>query len=261
MESPTRLGLGIINIAPIRGRANLTTKVRVWSLGMGVGRCQTPNPTRSMDQFLVIMSYVLISLKAHSILLSMLTYTLAYIQQLTWHQSSQNPNIIYHDNSYQSQHTSIMHIISFHPRQPTNKILQGQKHRHGSIKELLESIKNIKNANIFQVHISYPNQMHIHMNACLTSLTLLHYSTYASMHNHIICMFMVETENLDWGFWVGVCMRIQRSAYTTQLYVYAYFKCVYACKKCAYACMQENPSLETRNRKNRAEPKTIKLTT
>ena len=39
MESPTRLGLGIINIAPIRGRANLTTKVRVWSLGMGVGRC------------------------------------------------------------------------------------------------------------------------------------------------------------------------------------------------------------------------------
>ena len=74
-------------------------------------------------------------------------------------------------------------------------------------------------------------------------------------------MFMVETENLDWGFWVGVCIRIQMFAYTAQLYVYAYFKCVYACKKCAYACMQENPSLETRNRKNRAEPKTIKLTT
>ena len=192
MESPTRLGLGTINIASLRGRTNLITKVRVWSLGMEMGRCQTPNPTLSVDQLPLIMSYILISLKAHSILLSILTYTLAYIQQSTWHQSSQNPNIIYHDNSYQTQHTSIMHIISFHPRQPTNKISQGQKQRHGSIKELLESIKNIKSTNIFQVHISYPNQMYIHMNACLTSLTLLHHSTYASMHDHIIFTFMVE---------------------------------------------------------------------
>ena len=62
-------------------------------------------------------------------------------------------------------------------------------HGHGIIKELLESIKN---TNIFQVDISYPSQLHVHMNACLTSLTLLYHNTYASMHDHIICMFMVE---------------------------------------------------------------------
>ena len=26
--------------------------------------------------------------------------------------------------------------------------------------------------------------MHVHLNACLTSLTLLHHSTYVSMHDH-----------------------------------------------------------------------------
>jgi len=38
----------------------------------------------------------------------------------------------------------------------------------------------------------YPNQMHVHVNACLNLLTSLHHSTYASMHDHIICMFMVN---------------------------------------------------------------------
>ena len=33
-------------------------------------------------------------------------------------------------------------------------------------------------------------QMHVHVNACLTSLTLLHHNTYTSMHGNIICMFM-----------------------------------------------------------------------
>ena len=55
-------------------------------------------------------------------------------------------------------------------------------HGHGNIKELLEIIKN---TNIFQVDISYPNQLHVHMSACLTSLTLLHHNTYASMHDHM----------------------------------------------------------------------------
>ena len=36
MESPPRLGLGTINIAPLCGRTNLTTRVWVRSLGMGM---------------------------------------------------------------------------------------------------------------------------------------------------------------------------------------------------------------------------------
>ena len=37
MELPPRFGLGIINIVPLRGRT--TTRVWVWNLGMGIGRC------------------------------------------------------------------------------------------------------------------------------------------------------------------------------------------------------------------------------
>ena len=39
MELPPRLGLETINIAPLCGRTSLTTKVGVWSLGMGMERC------------------------------------------------------------------------------------------------------------------------------------------------------------------------------------------------------------------------------
>ena len=39
MESPLRLGLGTIYIAPLRGRTDLTTTVWVWSLGTILGRC------------------------------------------------------------------------------------------------------------------------------------------------------------------------------------------------------------------------------
>ena len=89
-ESLPPLGLGIINIAPLHGRTNLTTRVWVRSLGMGMGRCQAPNPTQPIGWLPVFVSYVLVSLKIDSILSSIPTHTLAYIQQLTWHQSSQN---------------------------------------------------------------------------------------------------------------------------------------------------------------------------
>jgi len=59
--------------------------------------------------------------------------------------------------------------ISYH-------LIQGSKqikisHGHDSIKELLVRIKNIKNTNIFQVHISYPNHMHVlhHLLYCITA--------------------------------------------------------------------------------------------
>ena len=90
MESPPRLGLGTINIALLHGKTNLTTRVWVRSLGMGMGRCQAPNPTQPIGWLPVFVSYVVVSLKIDSILSSIPTHTLAYIQQLTWHQSSQN---------------------------------------------------------------------------------------------------------------------------------------------------------------------------
>ena len=34
MDSPPRLGLGTLNIVPLRGRTDLTTRVWVQSLGM-----------------------------------------------------------------------------------------------------------------------------------------------------------------------------------------------------------------------------------
>ena len=38
MESPLKLGLGTIYSA-FRGRIDLTTRTRVWSLGIGMERC------------------------------------------------------------------------------------------------------------------------------------------------------------------------------------------------------------------------------
>ena len=141
MESPPRLSIGTINIALLHGRTSLTTRVWVQSLGMGMRRCQAPNPTRSVSRLLVIMSYVLISLMAHSIFLSILTHTLAYIQQsiipnsnmhLSW-QLTLSLAYIYH----------AYHIIS--SKATNNKISQGQKHKHGNIKETSDCILDIKN--------------------------------------------------------------------------------------------------------------------
>ena len=51
----------------------------IWSLSMILGRCQTPKTTQSAGRLPLIVSYVLISLKAYSTLYSILTYTLTYI--------------------------------------------------------------------------------------------------------------------------------------------------------------------------------------
>ena len=39
LELSLKLGLGTINIAPLCGMTNLTTKAWVQILGMGIGRC------------------------------------------------------------------------------------------------------------------------------------------------------------------------------------------------------------------------------
>ena len=39
LESPSSLGLGTIYIALLHGMTDLTTRVWVQSLGMGIGRC------------------------------------------------------------------------------------------------------------------------------------------------------------------------------------------------------------------------------
>ena len=93
---------------------------------MRVERCQAPNPTRTMRRLLVIVSYILISLKAHSILLYILTHTSIH---LAINMASIIPKAltyIYHGNSHQGQHTSIRHIISSHPRQQTTRYHKGR---------------------------------------------------------------------------------------------------------------------------------------
>ena len=47
MESPPRLGVGTIYIAPLHGKTDLTTRIWVWSLGMaweGVRHLRPPDP-------------------------------------------------------------------------------------------------------------------------------------------------------------------------------------------------------------------------
>ena len=64
MESPPSLGLGTIYVAPfVEGL--IFTRARVRSLGMRMGRCLAPNPTRPIGQSLLIVFQVLISLKTY----------------------------------------------------------------------------------------------------------------------------------------------------------------------------------------------------
>ena len=87
MESPPRLGLGNTYTRPLRGKTDLPTRVWVQSLGMGMGRCQAPNPTRPVGRLPLIVSYILISLKAYSTLHSILSHT--------YYHSSSNQHGIY----------------------------------------------------------------------------------------------------------------------------------------------------------------------
>ena len=79
--------------APLCGRTSLTTRVWVWSLYMILGRCQAPKTTRPVGRLPLIVSYVLILLKAYSTLhLNTHTHTKAYIYayNMTFHPK---PNI------------------------------------------------------------------------------------------------------------------------------------------------------------------------
>ena len=102
MESPPRLGLGIINIAPLLGRTDLTTRVWVWNLGTDLGMCQALRTAQHMGWLPFTVSYILISSKAHSIFHFILTHTHQHSSRNQYGISSQNPNI----------HLSCSHIIS-----------------------------------------------------------------------------------------------------------------------------------------------------
>ena len=55
------------------------TRAYVWSLGMGIGRCQAPNPTRPVGRPPLIVFQILISSKSPLICYSKLTHTLTCI--------------------------------------------------------------------------------------------------------------------------------------------------------------------------------------
>ena len=60
--------LRTVNITPLFGRTSLTTKVWVQSLGMVVGRYQALKTIQPVGRLPLIVSYILILLKAHSTL-------------------------------------------------------------------------------------------------------------------------------------------------------------------------------------------------
>ena len=77
-----------------------------------------------MGRLPLIVSYALISLKARSTLHSLLTYTLAFIQQSTWHFiPNPNINLSCFSHHHKPQHTSIA-------SKAANKTWQ--KHNHDS---------------------------------------------------------------------------------------------------------------------------------
>ena len=160
---------------------------------MRVERCQAPNSTRPMSRLPIIVSYTLISLKAHSILLSILTHTSIH---LAINMASIIPKAltyIYHGNSHQAQHTSIMHIISSHPRQQTTRYHKGKN---------IDMTTSKKHVIAFQTSRTHHPTKHVQLiikyisNACLYEcMTYLAYFS-ASQHLYIYewtceCMFMV----------------------------------------------------------------------
>ena len=110
----------------------------------GMGRCQTPNPTRPVGRLPVIVSYVLISLKTYSILLSILTHThISSNQHGINYPKNPNIHLLWQLTSSLAYIYHAYHIISY--KAANNKISQGLKHRHGYIKETCDCILDIKN--------------------------------------------------------------------------------------------------------------------
>ena len=126
------------------------------------------------------MFYVLILLKACSILHYKLSHT-------SIHLSIQHGILILNLN---------IHLSCFSSHHKPSK----PETQHGRIIQtcycisLLRKRKQSLSMFIIQNKIIFKT-MHVHMNACLTSLTSLHHSTYALMHGHIICMFMAKQQN------------------------------------------------------------------
>ena len=115
-------GLGTMNIAPLHGRIDLTTRVQVPSLGKILGRSQAPKTVRPLGRLPLIVSYVLILLKAHPILHSKSHTHQHTSKHTTWHFISiltyiyhaNQPTLayIYHGCHHKPQHASIMAIFS-----------------------------------------------------------------------------------------------------------------------------------------------------
>ena len=97
---------------------------------------------------------------------------------------------IYHGNSHQAQHTSIMHIISFHPRQQTTRYHKGRNINMATSK---------KHVIAFQTSRTHHPTKHVQLiikyisNACSCGcMTYLTASQYLCINEWTCeCMFMV----------------------------------------------------------------------
>ena len=144
MESPPRLDLGTIYIAPFMKRLiYYHSTCPEFSYGDGKVLSIQPHPTCGSASTSCVLCLNLIKGTFNIVILD--SHTLAYIQQSTWHFHLQTPTYIYHAYHI-SNLTYIYHASHIKPylRQQTNEhISSRQEHRHG-MKQACDRYLNIQ---------------------------------------------------------------------------------------------------------------------
>ena len=115
--------------SPLREMTDLIVRVWVRSLGTILGRCQAPKTARPVGRLPLILSYVLILLKAH-LALHLNTHIRQHTsKETTWH-FNLTLTFIYH--AHQPTLAFIYQGISYHTVQGSKKN-HGRKGRHDNI--------------------------------------------------------------------------------------------------------------------------------
>ena len=185
MESPPKLGLGTINTVPsMEGLVYYQSMCLEFRYGDEKVLDTQPYLTHESASTHCVLRLNLIKGVLNTCIIESHTHT-----------HTQTHTSIHLANNMASYHPKPQHtwyyIISKGERQTwqkSNKYIILSKAWHINL-----HIMFIKTHIIFikTKHCIY-KQMHVHVNV---SLTLPHHSTYASMHGHVICMFMIKQKD------------------------------------------------------------------
>ena len=149
MELPPNLGLRTINIAPFCEMTNHYQSTCL-EFGIGMGRCQAPNPTRPMSWLPLIMFQILISLKRNLTCYSNShTHSNMHLKASNMASSFPSLALIYH---------GIKHIL---PRAKTSQSRFKQACQDIEAPKLRYLIKHIHVHQLY--HIRHTNQIHVHV--------------------------------------------------------------------------------------------------